>query len=75
MGFLDSLFSDSSSNKKGGVPSYLRDDYRKFGLDPDENDLPPVANEGKKMYCTRCRRIYNGGCVCPECRNLLVEWH
>lgn len=73
MGFLDSLFSSSSS--KGGVPDYLRRDYEKFGLDPDNEVRGSISNKGKKMYCTMCRKIYNGGHMCPDCENLLVEWH
>lgn len=72
MGFFDSLFSSSS---KGGVPDYLRDSYKKFGLDPDNEGCSPTPNNRKKMYCTRCRRIYNGGVMCRECSNPLVEWH
>ncbi len=66
----------SSSSKKGGVPGYLRKDYEKFGLDPDEEeyDVASTPNHGKKMYCTMCRKIYNGGIKCTKCDNLLVEW-
>lgn len=72
MGLFDSLFSSSS---KGGVPSYLRESYEKYGFDPDNEGGSAKPNNGKKMYCTRCRRIYNGGVNCRECRNILVEWH
>lgn len=71
MGFLDGLFSSSSG--KGGPPDYLKRDYEKFGLDPDHE--VSVVNKHKKMYCTRCRRIYNGGAKCQDCGNILVEWH
>lgn len=73
MGFLDSLFSSPSG--KGSMPDYLRKDYEKYGLDPDNESVGSVPNKGKKMYCTMCRRIYNGGAQCPKCRNILVEWH
>lgn len=72
MGFLDSLFS--SSNKDGSTPSYLKKEYEKFGLDAD-HEVKGTANQGKKMYCTMCRRIYNGGYMCNHCKNILVEWH
>ena len=45
MGFLDALFSSSSG--KGGVPDYLKREYEKFGLDPD-NEISD-ANEHKKI--------------------------
>lgn len=70
-------FWDSSSSRKGGVPTWLRKDYEKFGLDPD-NEAPWNSsddNSGKKMYCPRCGSVYNGGYKCRECGNLLVEWH
>lgn len=73
MGIFDSLFSSSSS--KGDIPSYLRDTYKKFGLDPDDEGGGSMPNDGKNMYCTMCRRIYNGGVMCPDCHNPLVEWH
>ena len=71
MGLFDALFSADSD--KGGPPKYLRDSYQKFGLDPD-NELGPIPNRGKKMYCTMCRKIYNGGVRCVNCDNDLVEW-
>ena len=76
MGFFDSLFSSSSSNK-GGVPSYLRNDYIKHGLNPDDEGMGrSTSNRGKKMYCTMCRRIYEGDiAICPKCENILIEWH
>ena len=71
MGLFDSLFSSSNG---GGVPNYLRKEYERFGLDPDA--APQSApNEGTKMYCTMCRKIYNGGYTCSNCKNILVEWH
>ena len=77
MGLLGSLFSalgdSNSGNSKGGVPSYLRNDYEKCGIDPDY--VSPDPNRGKKMYCTMCGRIYNGGAMCLDCRNDLVEWN
>ncbi len=73
MGFFDSLFSNNKGS--GNIPSYLRKDYEKFGLDPDDESWGPSPTREKKMYCTRCRRIYvNGSVICPECRNTLVEW-
>lgn len=74
MGFFDSLFSDGKG-KSNGVPGYLKKDYERYGLDPDNEGGRRSPNEGKKMYCTRCRRIYvNGYVICPDCRNNLVEW-
>ncbi len=73
MGFFDSLFSSSSN--RGNVPDYMRKSYEKFGLDPDDEGSKPVSNNGIKMYCTQCRKIYNGGYMCTKCNNILVEWH
>lgn len=72
MGFLDSLFS--SSPNQGGLPGYLKNAYEKAGLDPDNETKGKVANQGKKMYCTMCRKVYNGGYKCSACDNILVEW-
>jgi hypothetical protein len=71
MGFLGSLFSSTSD--QGSMPKYLQKEYEKFGLDPD-HEVKGTANRGKKMYCTMCRRIYNGGVYCRDCNNILVEW-
>lgn len=73
MGFLDSLFSSAAS--KGGVPGYLKGDYEKEGLDPENEGGFSAANAGQKMYCTQCRKIYIGGYKCRDCNNILVEWH
>ena len=73
MGLFDSMFSSSSS--KGGVPSYLRKSYERYGLDPDNEGGSPTPNHGTKMYCTMCRKIYDGGYLCTKCNNILVEWH
>lgn len=70
MGLFDALFSSDSD--KGGPPKYIRDGYKKFGLDPD-NEFGPDPNAGKHMYCTMCRRIYNGGSYCTKCNNPLIE--
>ena len=58
IGFLDSIFSSSSD--KGGIPGYLRKDYEKIGIYPDDEEGSPLANNGKKMYRIMCRRIYKG---------------
>lgn len=73
MGFLDSFFS--SPPGQGGMSDHLRKDYEKFGFDPDDEGGGPIPNKGKKMYCTMCHRIYNGGVKCSQCNNILVEWH
>lgn len=62
-------FFDNNQKKKSGPPEYLR---RTFGLDYDYDS--PKPNQGKKMYCTMCRKIYNGGVRCYDCDNILVEW-
>lgn len=71
MGLFDSLFS---STNNGDVPSYLRKDYERFGLNPDNEVSKRPSNNGTKMYCTMCRKIYNGGYLCRQCNNILVEW-
>lgn len=72
MVFLNSLFTSSSN--RGSVPSYLKNEYEKVGLNPDNDLSGEIANQGKKMYCTICRKIYNGGYMCPARHNILVEW-
>ena len=66
MGFFDSFLSN-----EGSAPSYIRKQYEKYGLDTD-NEVSNVSNQGKKMYCTMCRKIYNGGYKCGNCNNILV---
>lgn len=73
MGFFDSLFS--SSPDRGGVPDYLKNSYEKFGINPDDESRNQIPNNGIKMYCTQCRKIYNGGYKCTKCDNILVEWN
>ncbi len=75
MGLLDFLFSGSSSSSNGEAPDYIKKTYSDNGLNCDhEFDGMKVANAGRKMYCTRCRTVSNGGYKCRECGNLLVEW-
>lgn len=52
----------------------MKNEYEKVGLDPDNDLSGEIANQGKKMYCTMCRKIYNGGYMCPARHNILVEW-
>lgn len=73
VGFFDSLFSSSSG--RGNVPDYLKNSYEKFGLDPDDEGENHISSNRTKMYCTQCRKIYNGGYKCIKCDNILVEWH